>query len=283
MSKQLTYTSPGKLGDALHQFPIIYWNYRETGEIADLWMDEKTCKLLVPLFSAQQGIKEVELKGGVENYSCGGQPWHMSLRGKYHTSRYFVHLGLRSFPQRQLTLECLERVALPLKVDPKDLAETPCLTVEPAPKSNRLILHGMGICPHTRQTPGFWRFLSNIRKELESEFEEIVFVGSDADREIGVRVYPQWAEWSDHGDFAKLGSYINASRAMIGCGSAPVVLAGLLCVPAIRVHDPIGEAPKIIWSNLGQNQLNATESELRTAWPAWRDQWLKQEAAVEHH
>lgn len=279
MKKQLTWTMPGKLGDALHQWPIIFWHYRQTAEIGDLWLDERTCKPLVPLFENQQGIREVKLVGGVENYSCGGQPWSMGIAAE-HPDRHFVHLGLRAFPVRQLTLECLEHVSLPLKVSPQALAEIPPLDVPELPKANRLVLHGMGICPHTRQTPGFWRFLASVSGQLDQEFEEIVFVGSEADREIGVTTYPNWKQWADDGDFLKFGSYLKASRAMIGCGSAPVVLAGLLCVPAVRVHDPIGQATKTIWSNLGNNQLNATEVELRTQWAPWRDQWLKQEAAV---
>jgi hypothetical protein len=61
---------------------------------------------------------------------------------------------------------------------------------------------------------------------------------------------------------------------MIGCGSYPITVAGALKIPAIRVHDQIGEMAKIIWDNLGDNQLNETELSLRKAWPRFRDQWL---------
>ena len=69
------------------------------------------------------------------------------------------------------------------------------------------------------------------------------------------------------------------SRAVIGCGSSSVALAGALKVPCIRVHDPIGEFPRRIWDNLGDNQLNDTEIGLRASWPEWRDKWLTSPAS----
>ena len=61
---------------------------------------------------------------------------------------------------------------------------------------------------------------------------------------------------------------------MIAAGSSVAALASVLHVPCVRVHDPIGEFPKVIWSGLGENQLNETELSLRKLWPPWRDQWI---------
>ena len=85
---------------------------------------------------------------------------------------------------------------------------------------------------------GFWRFLASIRAELETLFDQIVFVGSPDDRAVGVETYPGWDDFDDGGDFLKLARLVHASRLMIGVGSSPIVVAGALKVPAIRVHDP---------------------------------------------
>jgi len=268
------FTLPGKCGDAIMQWPIVYHWAKQTGQKAVIWMDEHTCKMLRPLMEAQSYVERVEYRSGIKGYQCGGQPWHFGLESKDFAGNRVYHLGLRGFPQRQLTLECRETCKVQLDVDQDTLASTPCFEIEPQTQKNRLVLHGMPVCTHTKASPQFWKFLASVRQELESTFDEIVFIGAERDREIGQRTYPEWLTFDDKGDFQVLAHYLAGSRAMIACGSAPVALAGALKVPAIRVHDPIGDNPKVIWSNLGENQLNATEFELRTLWPEWRDQWL---------
>jgi hypothetical protein len=276
------FTAPGKLGDALHQWPIAYHWFKKTGEKFDVWLDEKTCAQLVTLFQAQPCANEVKLVGGVENWSCGGQPFHMNLPTSAFTGNTIYHLGLRGFPNRQLTLQCKNDSKVPLDVDVETLTNEPSLVVERLMPVNRLVVHGQGVCPHNRSTPTVWKFLSGIKKEVEKLFDEVVFVGSADDLEVARIAYPNAKTFEDDGNFLKLAEYINQSRAMIGCGSAPIVLAGLLKVPSIRVHDPIGnDAPKVIWNNLAPNSINETEIELRTEWPKFRDKWLvSQEAAV---
>lgn len=271
---ETVYTMPGKCGDAIHQWPVVYHWAKQTGKKAVIWLDENTCKMLKPLMEAQSYVERVEFREGIRSYQCGGQPWHFDLESKDFQDKRIFHLGLRGFPQRQLTLECIEHCKVQLGATREEIASTPCFEVLPQESKNRLVLHGMPVCPHTKTTPQFWKFLAGVRSELESEFDEIVFVGSDRDREVGQRIYPEWLTFDDKGDFNQLANYLAASRAMIGCGSAPVALAGALKIPAIRVHDPIGEHPKVIWSNLGDNQVNATEMDLRTLWPEWRDKWL---------
>jgi len=271
----VVFTMPGKLGDALHQWPVAYHWAKQHGEKFDLWMDEKTCAPLVPLFQAQPCVNEVKLVGGVENWSCGGQPFHMNLPTSAFSGNTVYHLGLRGFPTRQLTLQCLNDSKVPVEVDVDTLASEPSLVVEPWEPGNRLVVHGQGVCPHNRSTPTMWKFLSGVMTELREMFSEIVFVGSDDDKETARIAYPDCKLFDDGGDFLKLAGLIAGSKAMIGVGSSPIVLAGLLQVPAIRVHDRIGnDAPKVIWNNLGENQINATEPELRTEWPKFRDKWL---------
>lgn len=269
---EVVMTMPGKAGDSLHQWPVAYHWAKKTGRKLTLWLDEKSCKIVAPLFAAQPCVEKVEFKPGVEHYNCGGQPFHFDLDTKEYIGITVYHLGLRSFPQRQLTLHCLQDSGVPVEIDPETLAEEPSLVVTPGEKKNRVVLHGQAVCPHTRATPVFWKFLYTIRKDLEERFEEIVFVGSERDREVASRTYPDWQTFDDGGDFKVLADYIAESRLVIGVGSSVVVLPSLLKIPSIRVHDPISDSPKVIWENLQRVHLNDSEIELRKSWPAWRDE-----------
>lgn len=272
-------TFPGKMGDAILQWPVMFHWARQTGQQFECWLDEHTCKLLVPLFEAQPCVSKVRLVSGVENWNCGGQPFHMNLPTSEFAGNTVYHMGFRSFPSRQITLETLTNSRVPVTVAPEELAETPTFSVGQTTKYNRLVLHGQSVYAHTRNTPTFWKFLASVRGELDRMFTEVVFVGNERDRAVGLATYPDWTAFDDGGDMLKLGRFIAESRAMVACGSGPVTLAGALKVPAIRVHDVVGGqgdgTPKVVFSNLGENQLNEAEVGLRSAWPAWRDRWLK--------
>ena len=271
------FTFPGKAGDAIHQFPVAYWWSKQHDDAKfTVWMDEKSCKMVAPLFAAQPCVENLELKAGVEGYACGGQPWHFGLDTADLIDRRVFHLGMRGFPTQQLTLECMSTCGVPITVDREQLSETSAFVVPEVEKANRLLIHGQGVCAHTRSTPMLWRFLYAIWGQLSPVFDEIVFIGSPEDRGVGKATYPGNGEFDDEGDFLKLAEYMKGSKAVIGAGSSCVALAGALKVPCVRVHDNIANgAPRIIWSNLGDNQLNDTEIGLRTSWETWRDKWLK--------
>ena len=256
------------------QFPIAAQWARRTGRTFDCWLDETTCKPLVNLFKAQPGVDEVKLIGGIENWQCGGQPFHFNLKTSDFAGRTIYHLGFRGFPQRQLTLETAENAKLPIEIDRDALAVEPGLVVEPSNPAHRVVLHGQPVYAHTRNTPTFWKFLSIVSKELEGMFEQRVFVGNARDREVGMRTYPGWSELDDGGDFLDTARLMAGSTFVLACGSSMAALAGALKVPCIRVHDPIGDSPKNLWNSLGENQLNETEVALRKSWPEFRDRWL---------
>lgn len=271
---EVVFTMPGKAGDAVHQWPVAYHWAKQTGKRLTLWLDRPSCTMVAPLFEAQPCVEKIEFVKGVENWSMGGQPWHFDLPSSEYANRTVYHLGLRVPPQRQLTLECLSQARVPVDVTEQALAEECPFVAPEGPKVNRLVLHGTGVCGHTRSTPEFWRFLAGIRHELPGLFDEIVFVGSNRDREVALNTYPEWGEFDDGGDFKLLADYLMQSRCFIGCGSSPGALAQWVKIPCIRVHDPIGGFPKVVWSGLGDQQINDSEIELRTSWPAFRAKWL---------
>lgn len=274
-------TFPGRMGDATLQYPVMYQWSKVTGKTFDCWIDEGTCKPLESLFASQPFVGEVKLVKGVESYQCGGQPFHMSLPNSAFAEHTIYHMGFRAFPQRQITLETLENVKLPVPIDRKALETEPCFVFDPQPtKRNLLLLHGQAICPHTKQTPAFWKFLAGIHRELDEHFDEVLWLGDKSDREIGSRTYPHWSDFDDGGSLLETAKLMGEASCFIGCGSSMAALAQVMKVPAIRVHDPIGEAPRVIWSGLGENQLNETETVLRTEWPLFRDRWLKQEVTA---
>lgn len=269
------FTLPGKLGDAIHQWPVVHHWTAENRQPVTIWLDEGSLKPLLPLVQSQPWVDKVELRKGIESYHCGGQPWNFGIEAAEAEGRVIHHLGMRTFPQRQLTLECIAGCGLTLAADQKLLAETPAFVLPPPEKKNRLVLHGMSVYPHSRTTPQFWKFIAAIRGELMQTFDEIVFTGSPMDREVSLATYPEWQELDDGGDFLKLALFMNDARLVIGCGSSVAALAQALRLPCVRVHDPIGDCPKVIWSGLGDNQLNDGEIELRTGWPSFRDQFVK--------
>ena len=274
------FTMPGKMGDALMQWPVVHQYIKQTGRRVNLFLDEKTCAPLVNLFKAQPGVDDVVLRGGIESYNCGGQPFHFNMDIDELDGRVVHHLGFRKFPERQATLQTLQdsRVAISIPED----GWQPSLVVEGQQKSNTLVLHGQAVGTHNQAVPQCWKFLAGIREELNDLFDKVVWVGSKSDRETGKRLYPLWQdEVDDGGDLLETAKVISGAKGFIGCGSSMVVLAANLGIPAIRVHDRIAnDAPRIIWSNLGENQLNETEISLRTEWPKWRDKYLV-ESAVE--
>lgn len=269
------FTFPGRAGDALLQFPVAYQWSKVTGKTFECWLDPNTCKPLETLFASQPCVSKVEFKNGVENWNCGGQPFHFDLPTSAFVGHDVHHLGFRGFPARQITLETLENAKLSVGIDKEALAKEPCFHLDAAADGRkRLLLHGQTVFKHTRSTPGFWIFLSSIAGELPELFQEILWIGDARDREIGRRTHG-WGELDDGGAFIETARAMAVSDCVIACGSSMAALASVMKVPCIRVHDAIGDNPRVVWDGLGENQLNRTEVELRDLWPAWRDKWIK--------
>lgn len=270
-------TLPGKIGDALMQWPVLNRYCIENGRKCTLWLDEKTLQPLVSLFEVQPTVEKVELKPGVEHYRCGGQPYDLGLKTADYVGHEVHHLGMRNFPQRQITLQTMNDANFHLR-DKDALSQEPSLVVPEPITGDRVVLHG-NFQSHMTGVPGFWKFLADRWEELGELFEERCFVGSDEEVDRALEIYPEGTGFKDHGNLLQSARLIAGSRVVIGCGSCIAVLGGALKVPTCRVHDPIGDHPKVIWSNLGANQINETERELRRLWPEWRNKWLAPVAA----
>lgn len=265
------FTMPGKMGDAILQWPVVAAWVKKTGKTCTIWADRQTCKPLVNLFKNQNGVEDVVLMDGVESYHCGGQPFHMNIPTEMFEGKTVYHLGMREFPQRQISAQSLLDSRVP--VEREDLPGK-SLQFDYSEKQNRLILHGQSFYGNSSTVPSVWKFINSIKDELAANFKEIVFVGTPADLEVSKRTYPEWETFDDGGDVEKTAKLMDASRAFIGCGSSMAALAGAVGIPAVRVHDPIGNFPKNIWSNLGEAQLNATHVELRKEWEPWSRKFL---------
>lgn len=266
---------PGKLGDSILQWPAARAWSRKLGKPIDIWLDH-TCKQLKPLLEAQPEVGEVKLTNQSKEYTCGGQPWDGGFPTEVHAEREIVSFGLRQFPTRQITLQTLHDVPLELG---KQIEDVPQFDVGPVIAENRVVLHGT-FTSHHSGVPGFWKFLNRIQADLDDRFEHVMFVGTEPERNRALELYPKWSAYADDGDFLVLARFLAGSRLVIGAGSAVAALGGALRVPTVRVHDPIGEHAKVIWTNLGQNQMNETEAGLRKMWPAFRDRWTPKLVAV---
>jgi len=267
---------PGKKGDAILQWPVARQWSRQTGKKFVLWLDETELKPLERLFASQDCVDHVEFKPGITSYHCGGQPWHFDLRTEDTLDHIVYHLGFRQFPERQITLQTA--LDVPVHIDTKELSQPSILIPDPL-VANRVVIHAT-FATHQSGTPKMWRFLRDIKADLEEMYDEIVFIGRAEERSRAKELYPGgtcgpecvWGDFEDGGDFYELARLIAGSRLVIGPGSCGVALAGVIGVPAIRVHDPIGEAPRVIWSGLGPWQWNEEEKALRAMWPEIRDQ-----------
>jgi hypothetical protein len=268
----LIFTLPGKIGDSLMQWPVARRYCIEQQKKCELWLDEGTLKPLVSLFEVQPEVEKVKLIPGIQHYQCGGQPFDFGLTTEDFIGHELHHLGMRWFPQRQITLQTMEWVPFHLQ-NKEALAQEPSLHIPEPITGNRVVLHG-NFQSHMSGTPGFWRFLKDHWDELGELFEERCFVGTDEEVDRAREVYPDATGFKDGGNMLQCARLVAGSRCVIGCGSSIAVLGGALKVPTLRIHDAIADHPKVLWANLGANQLNETERDLRKMWPAWRDQWI---------
>lgn len=268
------FTFPGKIGDSFLQWPVAYHWAKDNKALFDVWLDENTLKPIERLISSQPCVENVILRPGVNTWTMGGQPYDFGIPNSEYVGNQIFHLGMRVFPQRQITLQTRLDMPQKLSVSTEDFANDPSIYARDPIFGNRCVLHGSFLHRHGGCVPSFWKFLRNVIGDLEGIFDEIVFVGTEHERKRALEIYPSCKEFDDGGDFNELARLIAGSRLVIGAGSSVVALSGAMKIPTIRVHDAIGNLPKFIWSNLGDNQVNDTERELRKSWKPFKEKWV---------
>jgi ADP-heptose:LPS heptosyltransferase len=263
------FTFPGKIGDALLQWPVAYQYAKQKGQKITCWLDAGTLKPIERLLASQDVVECVELKPGIQNYTCGGQPWDFGLKTEDFLGHSIYHLGFHAFPERQITLQSV--LSSGVQIDLEPLGQEPSIIVPPldnAPAMRYVVVHGT-FQSHMTGVPRFWSFFRDVHKDLEEHFDKIIFSGTPEERQRARELYPdvRYGDFDDGGDFLELARLMAGASLVLGSGSSGVVLGGCLKIPTVRVHDPLGDAPKVIWSNLGPKQWNEPEISLRRLWP----------------
>lgn len=250
----LAVTFPGKMGDAILQFPVPFHHWRNTGERFTAIFD-KSLRPLETLFRAQPCVEAVEYLDGVQTYVMGGQPWDFG-KDKELRERFdkVYHMGFRTFPHCEISLFCMRY--MPVAVSWDDLVHTQAFNIQNKDPKNRLVIHSTMI-DHRGRTPKLWSVLQHSQDVIAEEFDEVVFVGSKAERDYACDVYPQWGQYDDNNDFLTLAQYVKDSRVVLGGGSCVVALAGGVHTPSIRIHDHvIGTEIVVCWTNVAPYTVN---------------------------
>lgn len=250
-SERVLFTFPGKLGDALHQWPIAKTWAEENGQQIEVGLG-RTAWPLKALLASQPCVSMVHLLEGITNEDNGGQPWHFGW-GEYDKREWELvfHLGFRGFPTRGLMRETYGLVATghpdyyrPLKTPFEQIWATP--SVEPYWRPPEgvllpLILHG------TKTRPTFYKAMIRCWRILEKNFSPIVWAGKPDE-------WPQPATFQGDGlPIVEVAQRISYSGLVFAASSGIAALAGAQGAPCIRIGEP-QLLPHEIWNNPGPNQ-----------------------------
>lgn len=257
------WTFPGKIGDAILQFGVMRGWLDATGKGADVQISE-IVEPIGKILEIQPGVESVKVATNrITSYHMGGQPWDFGYKADELNGYSGVyHCGLRSFPTTQITKFTRDALGLEDVVSDQAL-EKPCLQV-PAIAGlgeRRLLIHPRRVGQHGGD-PLFWSVMRRLLDQgLRERFGSLVVVGTreerlDAQARLGLRT-----SFADGGDWLALAQYVQGAALLIDAGTGVAPLAAALGVPCIRIHDPIGNHPKEIWSNPQPNQLNYDETQ----------------------
>ena len=241
------------------QWPVAYHYWKETGNKFSCLLD-RHISALQGLMESQECVDKIIIVDRIYDWNWGGQPYHFNMTpeevGKWDE---VYHLGLRGEPTNQLTLCAKENV--PIKAGEEQLAAQ-SLFVGPQNRQNTLIVHAtatthMGIRHQQDIRPRIWDVFAMCEQWFHLNFEEIVFIGSKKDKRMKELYDYKYFFFDDEGDFLKLAQEMNNTAFVLGAGSMGVVLAGILGVPSMRVHDPLwGKEDFTFWGNLGNKHAN---------------------------
>ena len=240
------FTFPGKIGDTLHQWPLVFHWAREQQKKIVVGLEATSLGPLVRLFRNQPCVEDVAMLYGIEHWGVGGQPWDFGFKtADYDKWDAVHHMGFRAMPNKRLTL--FQQNVLKVAASHSEIAETPSLVpCASEVKKSKCVIHG------TQNSGNLWRLMSECDNLIRRCFEQVVFVGSGVD--LTLLEARGLDRFDDRGDFLSLAEFISDAAMVIGCGSSVVALAGAMKVPSIRV--PELHIASDIYANLGPGQWN---------------------------
>lgn len=256
LRERVLITLPGKIGDALLQWPCVYhWN-RETGRRCVLGMPPEL-RVLDPLFRVQPAVEEIVFLEGIQHFGLGGQPYDFGLRGD-QTARWgaVYHLGFRAFPDRPVPV--VTRKYLDFKASDEALCHEPSLRA-PEPRkdlgSNFAVLHAL-------YNSALLRTVRDLREDLEACFDRIYLVGLPKEQAFFQRglqgldgtLSDTWVAYPDTPSYLEVANLLAAARVTLDATSSIACLANALKVPCLVAHHQrhIGTA----FHNTGPGQVN---------------------------
>lgn len=247
--ERVLFTFPGKLGDALHQWPIAKTWAEENNQKIEVGLG-RTAWLLEHLLAAQPCVSRVHRLEGITNEDVGGQPWHFSFVADNSKEwDRVVHLGFRGFPTRGLMRETYDLV--PLKTPFEQIFAQPSIEPywrHPGVDFLPLILHG------NKTRPTFYKAMIRCWRILEKNFNPIVWAGKPDE-------WPQPSAFEGDGlPIAEVAARISVSGLVFAASSGIAALAGAQGAPCIRIGEP-NLVPHEIWNNPGPNQWSVKPDE----------------------
>lgn len=249
---RILVTSPGKVGDTILQMPIPYHFWKETGKKVVLGL---TNQFGVPhlhtLLREQPFVQDIVYLDGIENDSCGGQPWDFG--GVNWTHGPVRHLGYRQRPIIPLTLA--SRDALPINASDDALLNEPFLTVPKEP----LMDHQYAVF-FLKQYAN-WQVAVTLMRALRLFIPRIYAVGLPSERAFLRSQLSDYCsnilDFEDNGDLMQVARLVRDASLVVGINSFTVTLAHAMKTPCIVVHRY--SSPEQTWrvfANYGEDQFN---------------------------
>lgn len=239
-----TFTFPGRMGDILMSWPIVYQWYKKTGEKFKIVTCEHWgCPRVLDLLATQQCVADAEIWPHIINDdSCGGQPWHFNKLGMDN----IIHMGYRSRPDQQLTKYVLS--TFPEKLDEMEALDKPSLFLGNCSNFNYCVFFAK---PHQN-----WLTAIKLMLEASHLFDTIYVIGLPEDLSH-IKKNAGNNHWRyidrDRPNLIADAILIRDARAVITINSLVPTISNLMKIPTVVVHRA---QPFEIYSNTGPNQFN---------------------------
>jgi len=234
---RVLFTFPGKIGDALHQWPIARQWAEENDTQIEVGLSAKI-QPLAGLLLKQPYVSRLHLLPGITSDDVGGQPWDFGWKADKKEWDEVFHLGFRDFPREGLMRHVYERAGVPLKASFEDVWSQP--SIEPfwvGPVGNLpCVLHG------NKARPSYYKALVKCLPVISKTFDPLCWAGS-ADE------WPLGADFKGNGlPLETVAEHIAHCALVFAASSSIAALAGAQGAPCLRIGEP-HLIPQAIWDN----------------------------------